>query len=297
MKKQVQHRQSIDLARFCAAFGVVFSHAFPTTEDWVGHLSVGLFLILTAFLAMQSMQRAGGRYGFVARAQKLVVPWLLWSAFFRVVDLVVSDTADRFILLENPWTLLIGSSIHLWFLPFIMGAMAFVQPVGRRINSPARLIRACAGLVALSVPFFWAHDRLGLPEPLPQWLIALPVYLLGLLMGIAQAMGRPVPTLAAAAGMSLVAYIVTGGAPWFFTPLAAVLVFEALWRLPMQARFLPALGQAAFGIYLLHPFMMLVVYKLFGSGVAPMFSAVAAFLMSWAGVVVARKIPLVARLM
>lgn len=297
MKNQVQHRQSIDLARFIAAFGVVFSHAYPTTEDWVGHLSVGLFLILTAFLAVQSMERAGGRYPFVARAQKLIVPWLMWSAFFRIVDLVVSDSPDRFVPLSNPWTLLIGSSIHLWFLPFIMAAMALVQPVGRIVTTPARLMAGCAAAVALSVPLFWAHHVLGLPEPLPQWLIALPVYLLGLLVGIAQGMGRPVLGVAAAAGLSAVAFVVTDAAPWCFTLLAAVLLFQALWQMPLKAWFLPGLGQAAFGIYLLHPFMMLVVYKLFGGDVGPLFAAVVTFVMSWAVVAVARQIPLVARLM
>ena len=168
MKNSGEHRQSIDLARFIAAFGVVVSHAYATTQDWVGHLSVGLFLILTAFLAVQSMQRAGGRYPFLARARKLLVPWLLWSVFFRLVDLMVSDSPTRFVPLTDPWTLLIGSSIHLWFLPFVMGAMALVQPVGRWVSSPARLMAASAGVVALAVPFFWAHQWMGLPQPLPQ---------------------------------------------------------------------------------------------------------------------------------
>lgn len=297
MSNPVQHRQSIDLARFIAAFGVVVSHAYATVEDWVGHLSVGLFLILTAFLAVQSMQRAGGRYPFVARALKLLVPWLLWSAFFRLVDLLVSDSPTRFVPLTDPWTLLIGASIHLWFLPFVMGAMALVQPVGRWVSTPARLMAACAGVVALGVPFFWAHHWLGLPQPLPQWLIATPVYLLGLLVGIAHQMGRPVLALAAAFGLSSVAFVVTGGAPWFFTLFTAVLVFEVLWRLPLRAPYLPALGQSAFGIYLLHPFMMLVTYKFMGGDVAPMVAAVVTFLTSWAVVATARRIPLVARLM
>lgn len=297
MGHRAEHRQSIDLARFIAAFGVVVSHAYATTQDWVGHLSVALFLILTAFLAVQSMERAGGQYPFVARATRLVVPWLMWSAFFRVVDLLVSDSPDRFVLLTNPWTLLIGSSIHLWYLPFIMGAMALVQPFGRWVNNPARLMGAGVGLVILSFPFFWAHHHLALPEPLPQWLIALPVYLLGLFVGVAQGLGRPVLAIAVAAGLSGVAYLVTGGAPWCFTLLAATLLFEALWRIPMRAWFLPGLGQAAFGIYLLHPFMMLVAWKLFGGDLAPMLAAILAFGMSWVAVATTRRIPLIARLM
>ena len=65
MSNPAQLRLPVELVRFVAAFGVVVAHAQASPRDWVGHLSLGVFLILTAFLAMQSMQRAGGRYKLV----------------------------------------------------------------------------------------------------------------------------------------------------------------------------------------------------------------------------------------
>jgi membrane-bound acyltransferase YfiQ involved in biofilm formation len=295
IKAAVPHRHAIDLARFIASFGVVVAHVFAMENDWVGNLSLGLFLILAAFLAMQSMQRSG-RYPFVARAKKLVLPWLFWSAVFRVVLLKVSDDPGKWQVLSDPYSLLVGSSVHLWFLPFVMGAMTLVEPTGRLIRTPARLIVALAGLLMVSALLFWTREQASLPVPGPQWLYALPVYALGLLLGVAHPMARTFWVVAAAAGMSVVAYVLSGGALWAFTILAAVLVFEAFWRMPWRGAWLPFLGQVAFGIYLVHPFFLLVVYKIYGAEVDRLWAAVLTFAMSWGAVLLLRRLPVFVRL-
>jgi len=295
MTKPAAYRQAIDLARFIASFGVVAAHAYAMENDWVGHISLGLFLILTAFLAMQSAQRAGGRYRFLVRAKRLVLPWLAWSLFFRLVALKVSDDPGKWQLLSDPWSLLVGSTIHLWFLPFVMLAMALVEPVGRLITTPRRLAMALAALVVLSMPLFWAHE-LELHAPLPQWSFGFPVYILGLLLGVAHPMGRAGWPLLAAAVLSGLGLLISGGAAWALTVVGAVLAFEVFWRMPMQGKWLPLLGQASFGIYLIHPFFMLVTYKFFGAEVNLLFAAVLTFAMSCAAVLVMRRVPALARL-
>ena len=297
MKKPAAHRPSIDLARFVAAFGVVVAHAYVSPNDWVGHLSLGLFLILTAFLAVQSAQRAGGNYPFLPRAQRLILPWLVWSAFYRVLDLAISENPDRFVPLSDPWTLLYGSTIHLWFLPFVVLAMVLVQPAVRLIRGPGALALACVGLVVVSVPLLVLHVQGWLPLPLPQWVFALPLYALGLLLGIAHPMGKAwMPALAAAA-MTGFAVWDSGNAVWAWTLLGSLVAFELFWRLPIRGRILPHLGQVAFGIYLLHPFFMLVVYKFLGAGVNLMLASVLCFAMSWAATALLRRLPLMARVL
>ncbi len=85
------------------------------------------------------------------------------------------------------------------------------------------------------------------------------------------------------------------GAPWTLTILFALVGFELFWRLPLRGAWLAPLGKAAFGIYLVHPFFMLVVYKLAGPDVNRLLGAVLAFLMSWAAVAVLRRWPPFAR--
>ena len=83
----------------------------------------------------------------------------------------------------------------------------------------------------------------------------------------------------------------TDSAPWAWTVFAAVVLFECFWRVQMQHKMLPKLGQVAFGIYLLHPFFMLVTYKFAGPDVDRMIATLSTFGMSWAAVVILRRIP------
>jgi peptidoglycan/LPS O-acetylase OafA/YrhL len=174
--------------------------------------------------------------------------------------------------------------------------MVLVEPAARIIQTPRALAVALVGVVGLSVPLFWALGVPGLPVPAPQWLFALPVYVLGLLLGLAHHLGRPGWAMLAAAVMSVIAFALSDGALWSFTIVLAVLAFEAFWRLPLRGRWLPFLGQAAFGIYLVHPFFLLVVYKLCGAEVDRALAAVLTFVASWAAVLLLRRTAFFVRL-
>lgn len=286
----------IDLARFLAAFGVVVAHVAASPRDWVGHLALAMFAILTAFLAVKSAERAGGSYAFVPRARRLILPWAVWSLFYWAVEFAIADGPDRFRPLSDPWSLLYGGYIHLWFLPFIGLAMVLVGPVVSHVSSPARLALASGLMLAGSAPLFWAHEALHLPEPLPQWAFTLPCYVLGLLLAKAQGMNRPAIALFAGLGLSLIAVWMGQGAPWTFTILAGLLVFELFWHLPLRGGFVRHLGQVAFGIYLIHPFVMLVIYKFVGAELPLLMAAGLDFLLSWAVVAALRPLPFFARI-
>lgn len=296
MSKATPHRLGIDLARFIAAFGVVVAHAEASPRDWVGHLALALFAILTAYLAVKSAERAGGSYAYLPRAKRLILPWVVWSLFYWVVEAVVTDGPDKFRPLVDPWSLLYGGYIHLWFLPFIGLAMVLVSPAVAFVTTPQRLAGVSALMVALSAPLFWAHEALHLPEPLPQWAFTLPCYVLGLLLAKAHGMGRPGITLAAGVALAAMAVWMGQAAPWTFTVLGGLIAFEIFWRLPVSGTWARHLGQVAFGIYLIHPFVMLVIYKVEGPNVPMLAGAVQDFLLSWAVVTLLRRIPVFARI-
>ncbi len=294
------HRQGIDLARFIAAFGVVLAHVEASPIDWVGHVSLALFALLTAFLAVKSAERTGGAYAYGPRARRLLLPWVVWSLFYWVVEAAITDGPDKFRPLVDPWSLLYGGAIHLWFLPFIGLAMGLVGPAVSHVTTPARLMGAAVLLVGVSAPLFWAHETLHLPEPLPQWAFTLPCYALGLLLAKAQGIGRPGIALATGVVLASLAVWMGQAAPWTFAVLAGLLGFELFWRLPPRGSWAVHLGQVAFGIYLIHPFMMLVLYKftphLAGPEMPALLPAAVDFLLSWGIVVALRRLPAFVRL-
>jgi peptidoglycan/LPS O-acetylase OafA/YrhL len=291
----VQHRQSIDLARFVAAFGVVAAHVFASENHWIGHLALAAFLILTAFLAVQSMQRAGGIYDWGKRAPRILVPWLFWCVVYKVVLVQVTDGSDKYVLLTEPFSLLVGPFIHLWFLPFVLLASLFVAPAGRMVRSEHAVRVGSAVLAVLGVGMFWVSRHAGLPTPFPQWVSAIPPFTYGLLAGFALIYGGAGWPMLAMAGLCSVSFLLTGEV-WTLQPLIAAVLIWVAWRVPMHARVLPHLGQVAFGIYLLHPFFLLVCFKVFGPQVNGWLALGLTFMMSWAATVGLRAMPYLRRM-
>lgn len=289
----------LDLGRFVAAGGVVVAHAMAAPRDWVGHLSLGLFLVLTAFLAGQSFGRAG-TYPLAARLRRLLLPWAVWCAFYWLVEYDVSDRDRLLVLPTDPWSLLAGPSVHLWFLPFVALASLGVAPLGRWITARGRALVAAGGLFAFGLPLWWAHLGAGLPQPIEQWAFALPLYGAGLILGLGkEGHATPIAVVMSMLGLTLAMFALVGPAPWVWTGALSVLLFLALWHMPMAgaaARIAAGPGRDAFGIYLMHPFFLLVIYKFLGPDLGWPVNATLAFAMSWAATAILRRLPLGATL-
>ena len=143
------------------------------------------------------------------------MPWLFWCGFYWVVYQVVSD--EPFHLLSDPWTLLIGPSIHLWFLPFVMIFLVTIPWVSRFIDRPVRMYLAALScwcwcrsrwglLHAKLAPQAWFINPAGFPQPLPQWFFSLPLFWFGAVLAAGKRMGLVWPVIAAAALISAVLY-------------------------------------------------------------------------------------------
>ncbi|MDB5660673.1 MAG: hypothetical protein JWS10_3288 [Cypionkella sp.] len=291
------YRRSVDLARFVAAFGIVWDHARAPYAD-VGYTALALFLVLTSYLAIGSFERSDGKRFWLSRAQRIALPWLFWCAFYWVVYQVVSD--EPFHLLTDPWTLLIGPSIHLWFLPFVMVFLVTIPWVSRFIDRPARMYVAAVLLVLVSVPLGLLHAKLApaawfinpytFPQPLPQWFFSLPLFWFGAVLAVAKRMQLVWPVIAAAAVVSAVLY---SQAPDFASlqMLLVAVIFELIWRVNIKASWPTWLAGYAFGIYLLHPATMLVAFKLFSETVDRSFAALFAFGLAWLLTAALQRVP------
>lgn len=280
----------LDLGRFLAAFGIVLTHALVSPTDWVGNLSLAYFHILTGWLAAESAQRAGA-YPLRRRVWRLALPFLAWSAFYLPVEWWIADPAARAALLSNPMLLLTGPSLHLWYLPFLILTMPLVWPLVQTTRTGRGLMLACVTLVVLGVPQMVLHGWGGLPFPLPQWAFGLPLFACGILLARGEALRWPWGPLVALGGIGAVAWALTDA--WWAAPmgLVAALLFEVLRRLPLRGPLPWQIGQASFGIYLLHPFFALFVYKALGADVHWLPLTLLTFGASWAATAVLLRLP------
>lgn len=295
------YNRALDLARFVAAFGIVWDHARAPYAD-VGYTALALFLILASFLGMGSYERSGGPGFWAARAKRIAVPWLFWCVVYRIVHETVSD--EPFALLAEPFTLLIGPSIHLWFLPFDMMALLAIPYLSRWLRTPLDLARACSILVVVALPLGWLHAEAGIagwfislqqaPQPLPQWYYSVPIFLYGALAAAGHRMGLIWMPLLSAAVISLALYVAT---PEFaaLQMILVALIFEMIWRVRIDGTWPTWLARHAFGIYLLHPAFMLVAFKLFGADVNRSFAALFTFFGAWVATAVMQRMPFFAR--
>lgn len=295
------YRRSVDLARFIAACGIVWDHARAPYAD-IGYTALALFLVLTSYLAMGSFERSDGKDFWLARAKRIALPWLVWCLFYRVVYEVVNKEPHG--LLDEPWSLLIGPFIHLWFLPFVMIFLVLIPWISRYIDRVERLYIASVLLAVVSIPMGllhaqldptgWFFDTAGFPLPIPQWLFSLKLFLFGAILAAGKRLGVVWPVIASAALISSVLWYC---APQFASVqmiLVAVL-FELIWRIEIKGSWPTWLAGFAFGIYLLHPACMLVAFKLFGPDVNRSFAAIFTILLAWALTAILQRIPLLNR--
>jgi peptidoglycan/LPS O-acetylase OafA/YrhL len=216
------------------------------------------FTALTAAFTIRSARNTSLAQATRRRVTSLVLPWLFWCAFYGL-----SGGLDRLRHGENPlaWLTpsapLIGTTIHLWFLPF-----AFL--VGLALHFPARRSEGAAWvgwLAALPVVIAvsCSMEHLALPEPFGQWRSVMPGVALGGCLGcLAPSERSNWPKLAVAASVvaaTLIVAIVLGYWMTALPLLVGLLPTVIAWgtgRSRDQRLF--ALSGLSFGIYLVHPF-------------------------------------------
>ncbi len=288
-RSATSYRRGIDLARIVAAFFIVWDHAHA--PGWkIGYLALALFLILTSYLALQSYERSDGKGFWQKRAVRLIQPWLFWCLVFRAIYQLVSDEARPFAVLSEPFSLLIGPSIHLWFLPFVAIFLSAVPLMSRAIQNVPSLVIASAALFVLSLALHFVHANDIGPQPFLQWAFSLPLFLFGILHAIAHRLDAGWISIATAAAISALSWAIWPDF-WSAQMILAALVFEAAWLAPIQKAWPTTLAGYAFGVYLMHPFFMLLAYKLFGSDLNLIFGAFFAFGLSMIATEIAHRIP------
>ncbi|PTW44003.1 acyltransferase family protein [Rhodovulum kholense] len=244
-----------DGLKLLAALGVVLFHAgVPGRDVWYAGMFVFVF-----FLGYAPGRPQPWAVLLRTRAQRLLLPWLTWCGVYYILGLYRGTAWIPGTPLE-PFSLAIGPAIHLWFLPFafVCGLVfAVLRPIW-----PSRIGFNLIGLILLLGAGFVLNQRLSLPAPTGQWLVSLPMATAGFLASIHR---RPAEVSAillisiAVAGAGVTFGFVDGALQTLVS--APFCLIAILWR----GRIRPGLawaGDLAFGIYLIHPAVFLLLWKL-----------------------------------
>lgn len=292
----------IDALRGWACFGIVLFHTCG--DHWcakVGLAGLMVFLLLVPALGWSGAQSRGWGEQVRRRAGRLLMPWLFWSAVYLLNYLLPRLHAGAGVtphdLGLSASSLLVGGTIHLWFLPFaFLGGVALLPlggPVWRLRPAVAigGLLAAAGALLAgacvvRSMPGFG-----GLVAPWPQWIDALPSLPLGIALAVAAGRGRFLAMVCAGAlaGCALAAVIDPRG-PALEYALAVPLVAWAMLRPVAAGPIARVLAPLSLGVYLVHPLVLMVLNRVLAG--PAWVRAVVVFAVACGVVAVLRKTPI-----
>jgi len=282
MSVNVERTQSVEALRIVAAFGVVAFHSFVPGRD-IAYAGLVCFLILLPYV---DLKYCSHRVRSVAQlARVLLVPWMFWMLAYGALN----------ILLQRPplgAPILMGTSPHLWFLPFAFLVLVVLNLVKPRVD-PVLVMWAsalAASALLITAPW-WRSVSTTWEQPWGQWMHAAAPVAAGAAFGLADrvAFGR-VALLLVVASASLapwtdakVAYLVGMGAM-----VLIMLLGGRFWRWNVQS-----VANCTLGVYLIHPIWIIAVTRYLGFG--SYLTASVVFAGSLASVWIARRLVPVSR--
>lgn len=249
---------SLEYARFIAAVGIVFFHAGAPGAA-VGYAALPFFLIVMLVLSAPAVRNASLASYAAGKAQRLLVPWVIWSGIYgslKLAEIALTDTTARDEFL--PHMLLTGPALHLWFLPFAFLACLALYPLLRGLpERPRPVLITVLTVVAAVLASTQAH--LALPIPLAQWAHALPAVCLGAALAL---VGRDGTLIFLVISGFAVAALLAGNTPGFGQMGLALACFAACTIVKLPATpFAMQLGRLSLGVYLAHPIMISVLER------------------------------------
>ena len=308
-----ERRSSLDLLRIVGALAIVWCHTPQAPGHALGFVGLPIFLVLS--FALQGRKPTPQPFAacFIARGQRLLIPWAFWWVVYALPELSVLGGDATPGDLVRPLVILAGPKGHLWYLPFaFVGAMLtwfvirLTSGVENRYVLPAGL---AAGLAAIACePLI--ETALQPPFPLHQWTrgaATIPIgFALGRIMQLAASRERT--RWIATVGVSTLMVGVwrqlgVGPAPagsWLsvlgltyavaVTAICLGLRFD-LPRHPVVTR----LAELTLGIYLAHPLVWSVLSKLGIPLPYPVLTAAVGFAGATAAAYVLKRLPLLNR--
>jgi len=277
-----------DFLKIFAALGITMFHADtngPLAWFWGSGLVIFLFFIGFA----PGKDKGVGDY-LRTRSYRLLMPWAVWSVAYWLLHLVRGTVWIPGVTVDIS-RLLVGTSVHLWFLPFAFIAGLLLLLVRRTGYDNFWATLALFSVVVAACLI--AAGPLDGFEPIRQWVLSMPVLLVGAFArSWSHDAGKVLIIMLGSVAVAAVGTFM--GVEGLNTGLVGLTLctIALAYRGPVIP-LLQRLGNLIMGIYLIHVAMLLVVYKFLPQVAAnPLTLGAAAFLMSAGAVAVIRLHPL-----
>ncbi|MBE7636413.1 acyltransferase family protein [Sneathiella sp. P13V-1] len=276
---------NIELARFVGAIGILWFHA-QAPGDFIGYAALQTFTALTIYFSLVSGEKLKLGEFIFNRFNRIVLPWIAWSIVYAFGLIIIKAIEGKALNFFEPWMLLTGPAIHLWFLPYAFCCSILMKVFNDIVNLKSGnntiLIMAILTVGALASLIAFNISKFSIPTPYIQWLAVLPSTITGLalyfvrnnrkLLALLFYVQVPICFIALLFGSGLILQYYVG-----------IAVIALCFLLP-DIKFSQSgtLSNLALGIYLIHPAVIWVISKSLGEFSSNLIIAVVATLFSTA---------------
>lgn len=261
--KNSDRRLGIEFARLFGCVGICWFHLGVSYRE-VAYASLPMFMLITLLVSKPPRSNIEVWVGIQRRARRLLVPWVKFSALYALVAIYFANKNGlNWFDWWKPEMLLVGTSVHLWFLPaaFLAAVLLLLTQQALRTRSVYVIMLGLFIASVIAVFMFHVHPNVA---PSPQWRFISVSVLSGILISILFNAGftkTVIFTLIGLGCFALLGSLVWGNTGWtaygigfMFTGIA--LSFDR--PVPAWLSLAPAVS---FLTYLLHPFVSLFVVK------------------------------------
>jgi fucose 4-O-acetylase-like acetyltransferase len=282
----MEKRQDIEALRVISVFGIVWFHSNASGHD-IAYSGLVAFLILSMYLAgsvpVSIIESIAKRFA------RLIIPWMIWFVIYGAVNSLKGkppvDSSNGLAA-----GILAGTSLHLWYLPYIFFALVLFDALRRYVSERHIAIGSAILVICAfaSVPY-WRQASIASGYPYAQYAHALP----GLFLGVFFLYYRKLPSTTSKSLLIIILLLAYLRIPYEDIGIPYALGICAGYAIVNRSaasktpRFIGALGKYSFGIYLIHILFLRLIgrFDFIHGSLVPVF----AFLLSLATIAAISK--------
>ena len=251
---------ALDALRLLAVVGIVWFHMHALGSQ-IAYSALPALLVLSIALTTRRSSRGTLASRVYRRGQRLLTPWLFWSAIYGAVAIASAWRHHRLLSNEFDLTMLVtGTSLHLWYLPFVFLATLVTSLAYRVLIPLSPRVVATIGAVTGGLVLFATAYGPQVPIPCGQWKFGAAAIPLGLAIGMIELSGDSAAqrasslTIAGVVVLCALTLVALGhGASAVPYGIGVPMVCAAISCKPRVPKAILPFFPLAIGIYLLHP--------------------------------------------